>query len=200
MTATRTPIEFWVREGVGCQPVKRVAYYNREELHHMARLKEDLLAAPEGSEERVRLMREMEDIHTAKALLDATLHDYETPMPQPRPPRPAPLPDPGRDVKGKEHRAAPKTERAAARKAMPRTGTQRRLILDVIGAAGDDGMIDEDIAKADGVADTAHRTRRNELVTDGWVVDSGRTRVTESGTDSIVWVLSDEGRERWKPR
>jgi hypothetical protein len=96
---------------------------------------------------------------------------------------------------GKKHADAHPTEQAAALKAAGRTGSQRRLIFDAIGAAGERGLTDEEIAVVPDVADTAHRTRRNELVTAGLVADSGKTRKTESGSDSIVWVLTALGRE-----
>lgn len=38
--------------------------------------------------------------------------------------------------------------------------------------------------------------RRGELVTGGWVIDSGRRRPTRSGQPAVVWVLSAEGRAR----
>lgn len=94
------------------------------------------------------------------------------------------------DTEGKAHRGAGRTERAAARKVRFGTGTQKRLIYDAIAAAGDQGLIDEEIAVLPGVKDTAHRTRRNELVKAGVVKDSGRTRLTDSGTESIIWVLA----------
>lgn len=99
------------------------------------------------------------------------------------------LPDPTEDRIGKFHAAAGVTERAAAVKTYPRTGTQRGLILDAI-AASEDGLIDEELAAIPGITDTAHRTRRNELVVDGWIEDSGRVRLTASGTESIIWVLT----------
>lgn len=109
------------------------------------------------------------------------------------------LSDPDRNEPGKFHADPKATEKAAAFKVLPRTGSQRRLVLDAIAASGGRGLLDEEIAVVEGVADTAHRTRRNELVMGGWVRDSGRTRRTASGTDSIAWVLTDEGLLRWAP-
>lgn len=107
------------------------------------------------------------------------------------------LSDPDANTPGKFHTDAEATEWAAAFKVTPRTGTQRRLVLDFIARSGERGATDEEIAASPGVADTAHRTRRNELVMGGWVVDSGMTRRTASESDSIVWVLSGEGRLKW---
>jgi len=106
-----------------------------------------------------------------------------------------PLSDPDQNTPGKMHSDPQATEKAAAYKVYPRTGSQRRLILDAI-AQSEGGLIDEEIGALPGVADTAHRTRRNELVMGGWVEDSGKVRFTASGTESIVWVLTDEGRAR----
>ena len=33
---------------------------------------------------------------------------------------------------------------------------------------------------------------RRSLVIDGWIVDSGRTRINNQGNDCIVWVEKDE--------
>jgi hypothetical protein len=108
--------------------------------------------------------------------------------------RAEPLPDPDRDTEGIAHRDAHPTERRAAQMVTPRTGSQRRLVLDAIGFSTD-GLTDEEVAMFPGVADTAHRTRRNELVRDGWVQDSGRVRATQSGSPSIVWELTPRGRD-----
>jgi hypothetical protein len=109
------------------------------------------------------------------------------------------LSNPDANTRGVHHASPHDTEKEAAYRAMPRTGTQRRLILDAIARASERGLTDEEIAVLPGVADTAHRTRRNELVLGGWVADSGKVRHTKSDSESIVWVLTDRGREEWKP-
>lgn len=104
------------------------------------------------------------------------------------------LPSPD-DVRIGKFQAEPHpTALRGAVKVYPRSGTQRRLILDAIAAAGERGLTHDEIAAVPGVADTAHRTRKTELVEDGWVEDSGRTRPTVTGTDAIVWVLTEQGR------
>ena len=113
------------------------------------------------------------------------------------PERLRPLSNPDANTVGKYHAVPHPTEKAAAHKVAPRTGSQKRLILDAV-AQAEDGLIDEEIAVVPGVHDTAHRTRRNELVMGGWVEDSGRTRLTDSDTPSIIWVLTQEGRARWR--
>lgn len=146
---------------------------------------------PEGALAQLRID---ESIAAAALRAAPTTGNEEIPS-EPEPA--APLADPGVDTIGKFHGDPQVTEIAAALRALPRTGSQRRLVLDGVGAAGERGLTDEEIAVVEGVADTAHRTRRNELVKGGWVRDSGRTRKTDSGSDSIVWVLTDQGRDRW---
>lgn len=106
------------------------------------------------------------------------------------------LADPAANSLGRLHKAPTDTELGAAVMSFPRTGSQRLKVLEAI-AASPAGMLDEEIATVPGIADTAHRTRRSELVQGGWVEDSGRTRRTASGADSIVWVLTEQGRQKW---
>lgn len=115
-------------------------------------------------------------------------------------PEPAeePLPDPGADALGRFHAEPHPTEVAGAVAAIPNTGSQRRLILDAIAAAGEDGLTHDELAEVEGVSDRAHRTRRKELEDDGWVEDSGRTRLTETRTDAVVWVLTKRGLSQYE--
>lgn len=107
------------------------------------------------------------------------------------------LADPAANSLGRLHKAPTDTELGAAVMSFPRTGSQRLRVLEAI-AAAPDGLLDEEIATVPGIADTAHRTRRSELVQGGWVEDSGRTRRTASGADSIVWVLTPQGKAKWQ--
>lgn len=94
---------------------------------------------------------------------------------------------------------APVTERRAAVLAYPNTGTGRRKVLDAIAAAGERGMTDDEVAGETGMYRYSAAPRRNELLRDGWVEDSGRTRTNERGGQSEVWVLTDAGRSQWRP-
>lgn len=87
------------------------------------------------------------------------------------------------------------TSRAAAAGALPRSGTQRRKVLDAI-AVSPDGMTDDEVMEATHVHPNSVRPRRGELVTEGWVVDSGRRRDTDAGNAAAVWVLTDAGRRQ----
>lgn len=103
------------------------------------------------------------------------------------------LSDPSADAVGKFRADAPSTSRNAAVDVFPRSGTQRKAVLDHISASG--GATDEEIQEALDIGANSERPRRVELVEGGWVEDSGRTRETVAGLDSIVWTLTDRGRE-----
>ena len=109
-----------------------------------------------------------------------------------------PLSDPDVNTPGRFHQLAPgpETERKAAFTVMPRTGTQRRMVLDAIAAAADRGMTDFEVSVA--LGNVTHRwvlaTRRGELEAGGWVENSGRVRKTDTGSDAVVWVLTEAGR------
>lgn len=89
---------------------------------------------------------------------------------------------------GLRHRDAPDTERAAARAVAPRSGTQRARVYAAVAAAGAAGMTDWQIADTAGVLRSAVCARRNELVRDGFVMDSSRRRVERTGSKAIVWI------------
>jgi hypothetical protein len=109
-----------------------------------------------------------------------------------------PLPDPGADEVGRFHSDPHPVEIPAALRVFPRTGSQRRLILDAVAAAGEHGITHDELAAIPEVSDRAHRTRRKELEMAGWVEDSGRTRLTVTGTDAVVWVLTEQGRKEYR--
>lgn len=76
----------------------------------------------------------------------------------------------------------PDTSRAAARGITPRTGTQRRRVLDHIARCGTEGATDAELQEALGLNGNSERPRRIELVEAGLIVDSGRRR-----DGHIVW-------------
>jgi hypothetical protein len=55
------------------------------------------------------------------------------------------------------------TSAAAAGEALPKSGTQRAKVLEAIGEAGLDGLTDQEIAVALGLAENSVRPRRREL-------------------------------------
>jgi hypothetical protein len=103
--------------------------------------------------------------------------------------------DPGAAGPGKvrtDHRA---TAKAAALAAEPRTGTNRRAVLDAVAAVARDprtvGLTDVEIQRATGLNPNSARPRRVELVDGGWLADSGVTR-EHYGREHTVWVLTDK--------
>lgn len=88
--------------------------------------------------------------------------------------------DPRPGIVGATH---PDTSHAAAVQVMPRTGTQRRRVLDYIAACGDHGATDLELQHALGLGGNSERPRRVELVTAELIADSGRRR-----RGHIVWV------------
>jgi hypothetical protein len=114
------------------------------------------------------------------------------------------LPDPGRDLLGKFHgpeAAAPESERVAAIMQMPRSGTARLRVLQRIAACGDRGATDEENSIALNMRLYTAAPRRNELLNDGWIEDSGQTRPTTMRAPATVWVLTEEAkRQVWRIR
>jgi hypothetical protein len=94
---------------------------------------------------------------------------------------------------------APPTERLAAAMIFPRSGSKRRQVLDFIARSGDDGATDEEVSLATGMRLYTAAPRRFELVEDGWLEDSGRTRLTTTHSPATVWVLTAVGRAQWQP-
>lgn len=92
--------------------------------------------------------------------------------------------------------ADPEVSRRAARDVKPRTGTQRGKILAVIAAKGDHGATSEEAADASGVSfSRSSGPRIAELLRDGYLADTGRTRPGSLGSDQRVLVATERGRE-----
>ena len=82
------------------------------------------------------------------------------------------------------------TSRAAAIRMFPHSGTQRRKILEYI---MNHPSTDDEIITALGMNPNSARPRRGELADGGWVKPSGVVRPTKSGSDAIVWEVTDSG-------
>ena len=104
------------------------------------------------------------------------------------------LPDPGADAMGARHAGGGDTETAAALAVIPRSGTQRRKVLEAL-AASADGLTDDELAERTGLFLYSAAPRRVELRDGGWVLDSGRRRPTGRDAAAVVWVVSAAGRE-----
>lgn len=104
-------------------------------------------------------------------------------------------PDPGRPLRGRHHSIGPDTERLAAARVAPRSGSQRARVLEMF-RAHPEGLTDYELWTLGQIGARPHvpATRREELIFDGWpIVDSGRRRLTDTGTPAVVWVLIEEG-------
>lgn len=80
------------------------------------------------------------------------------------------------------------TQLEAANLALPRSGTARAKLYDLIVEAGERGVTDEEAQWQLGMSANTQRPRRNELMRAGLIKDSGRTRQTRSGARATVWV------------
>lgn len=90
-----------------------------------------------------------------------------------------------------------------ARAIFPRSGTLRRLVLDLVAGVDPQGLTDFEVY-ARGLTFTKTRdvavlrARRWELVNDGWLMDSGRVRPSPAGGSATVWVLTERGRTEYR--
>lgn len=110
------------------------------------------------------------------------------------------LSDPAENHAGAHHAHARETERAAAYDVLPRSGTQRMMVLLVIADAGEHGLTDQEIAERSGLYLYSAAPRRHELLRGGWVEDSGLRRGTGRGGNAIAWRLTTLGRFKLDPR
>lgn len=79
----------------------------------------------------------------------------------------------------------------ARKKILPTIGTLQRQVYDYLCQRGDLGATDEEIQKSLDMNPNTQRPRRVELQRAGEVVDSGRTRKTQSGRSAAVWVTKE---------
>lgn len=113
--------------------------------------------------------------------------------------------------RGATHRDAVETEIIAALRNLPRSGTQRRRVLEAIAAAGDAGCSDyqlecdlaepvygladngEQVIVSGGMRRPSPGNRRGELEDDGLVVFTGEHRATNTGSPARVHRITDKG-------
>ncbi len=84
--------------------------------------------------------------------------------------------------------AGSRTSKAAALSVEPRAGTLRARVLDCIREQGGNGATDDEVQVWLEMNPSTQRPRRIELRDHGFVVDSGRQRVTRGGEMAAVWV------------
>lgn len=105
--------------------------------------------------------------------------------------------DPSLPAADRDHapvgRRHPDTSRAAAERALPRTGSKRRRTLHIIEERG--GVTCDEIEWLTGWTHQSASPIFTGLRDDGWIQDSGERRVVRaSGNDAIVWTLTNAAR------
>lgn len=86
-------------------------------------------------------------------------------------------------------RTAPRTSRLAAERILPRSGTLRKRVHDIVLSAG--LITDEELEKQIGRKHQSVSASRRSLVIDGYIVDSGQTRKNSTGNQCILWTHRD---------
>lgn len=89
---------------------------------------------------------------------------------------------------GRHH---PDTSHLAALRALGRTGTSRRRVLQALVASD---HTDEELQVVLAMGPNTQRPRRVELVDYGYAKATGQYRPTTTGSRSIVWAATDAGR------
>lgn len=79
------------------------------------------------------------------------------------------------------------TQTEAAELVLPKTGTQRRMVYEFIQSKGNYGATDEEIKAQLDINPNSEIPRRLELEEQGFIGDSGERRLTQSGSEAIVW-------------
>jgi transcription initiation factor IIE alpha subunit len=90
-------------------------------------------------------------------------------------------------------RNAQRTSVMAAERALPRSGTKRRLVYDFIERCGMRGATDDEIQATLNIDGNTVRPTRGSLVEDGYIIDTGTTRKNKHGNECIVWRCADQG-------
>lgn len=88
---------------------------------------------------------------------------------------------------------AQRTSVMAAERALPRSGTKRRLVYDFIERCGMRGATDDEIQATLNIEGNTVRPTRGSLVEDGYIIDTGTTRKNKHGNECIVWRCADQG-------
>lgn len=89
-------------------------------------------------------------------------------------------------------RKAQRTSREAAQNFLPKSGTIRRRVHDLVFDSGFQGKTDEELERMIGGKHQTISSTRRSLVIDGYLEDSGRTRRNSGGEKCIVWVHKDK--------
>ena len=79
------------------------------------------------------------------------------------------------------------TSQAAARLALPSSGTKRRTVYDLIMANLANGLTADEVQVQTGFSPNSINPTIKGLADDGWIRDSGERRPTRTGALAIVW-------------
>src|SRR4030067_2201212 len=99
------------------------------------------------------------------------------------------LSDPGRNIPGRSTRQS-KESKLAALRAMPKTGSQREVILSLLHDVFPGGMSDEEVHGKTRYDIRICSTRRKDIEEGGWGVKAPCDTRARSGNEGAVWVLS----------
>jgi hypothetical protein len=80
------------------------------------------------------------------------------------------------------------TSKAAAESIEGAAPSMRQRVLRYVALSGSAGVTDDMIELALGLRHQSASARRRELVLDGFIGDSGRTKKTSSGRPAVLWV------------
>jgi hypothetical protein len=83
-------------------------------------------------------------------------------------------------ISGKRH-----TSRVAAERALPKSGTKRAIIFEFIERFN--GLTADELQAMTEISPNTINPTIRGLVIDGWLIDSGETRLTRTQSPAIVW-------------
>jgi hypothetical protein len=91
---------------------------------------------------------------------------------------------------GASHSTDPGTSQQAAKLNFPRSGNQRRRVLEALVARGSNGATFEELVVDTGIESAAKRL--TELVQGGWVFQTESTRPTHTGSPATVHLVTEK--------
>lgn len=94
------------------------------------------------------------------------------------------------DLKRMFRKNNPETSKQAAKKVLAKVGTQKYVVLQAFKERFPQGFTDEELIDYCDLRLDNARKRRVDLYNDGIVENSGKTRLTSSGCQAIVWRLA----------
>ncbi len=90
-------------------------------------------------------------------------------------------------------KTARNTSRWSAAKCYPKSGTTRLKIYELIVSRGMNGMTDQEIQDTLHLSGDTVRPSRIKLLRDGFIIDTGETRINRNGNPCVVWRAIDTG-------